>query len=161
MEKRIRIGILLAAVVLLCGVWLFVWYDVQLPNNGFAVYLCEDSAVVISGEDVLSYNMIGHEMRLSIESANRLEQMKEQLHGRFMIKIYGEDIYGGVMLPPSISRSYPCSEVIIVIPSVLGSYRSIKLQMGYPEGQPIDTDPRSNPKVFEYFEKNGKLIQSP
>jgi len=133
MAKRIRIGILLAAVVLLCGVWLFVSYDVQLPNNGFAVYLCEDNTLVISDEDVLSYDMIGHEMGLSIESANRLEQMKEPLHGRFMIKINGENIYGGIILPPSISRSYPCSEVIIVIPSLLGSYRNIKLQMGYPE----------------------------
>jgi len=51
--------------------------------------------------------------------------------------------------------------VIIVIPSLLESYRNIKLQMGYPECQPLDIDPRHNLRVFEYFENEGKLIQSP
>lgn len=161
MEKKILFNILLATFVLICGFWLYVSYDFQIPNSGFTIYLCENNIMVILGEDILSYNRSNHEMRLSIEGAVRLERMKEQLHGRFMIRINGEDVYGGVILPPTISRSYPCSEAIIIIPSLLESYRNIKLQMGYPECQPLDNDPRYNLRVFEYFETEGKLIQSP
>jgi hypothetical protein len=161
MEKKILFSILLATVVLICGFWIYVSYDIQIPNSGFTIYLCEDNTIVILDKDVLSYNRSNHEMRLSVESAIRLERMKEKLHGRFMIRINGEDVYGGVILPPTISRSYPCSEVIIVIPSLLESCRNVKLQMGYPECQPLDNDPRYNLRIFEYFGTEGKLIQSP
>jgi len=159
MEKRTFLVILSVAVVSLFILWFYVNHQMQPSKNGFGIYLSENSVQVISDADVLYYNRTSHEMTLTNECAERMKNMKEPLHGGFVVKLDGEELYRGTFVPPIVSRSYPSTEVVIVYPSFSESYSTMKIQMGYPWDQPTGQDPRNNTKILQHFEKSGRLIQ--
>ena len=79
--------------------------------------------------------------------------------GDFVIIIDGEEDLHGVFVPPIVSRSYPSTIVVIVYPSFMSDYKTMKIQMGYPWDQPTDHDSRQNSKIIQHFEKTCKLTR--
>jgi hypothetical protein len=155
---------LIAFVVLvfgiaLIGIWFALDSQLQVSREGFGIYLLENDTLIISDVDMLSYNKTNHGIDLTDECAKRLEEVKTPIFGRFVIRINAEEIYYGTFVPSFVSRSYPSSEPVIMTPPLSGSYDFVKIQMGYPFNQPPDVDPRNNSKIFDYFQKAGKLIQ--
>jgi len=48
---------------------------------------------------------------------------------------------------------------VIVYPSFMSDYKTMKIQMGYPWDQPTDHDPRQNSKMIQYFDITGRLTR--
>jgi hypothetical protein len=160
MERQTLIAfVALVFAIAIFGVWFALESQRQVAGKGFGIYLLENDTLIISDADILSYNKTSHEIDLTDECVKRLEEAKTPIFGRFVIRINAEDIYYGTFVPPFVSRSYPDSEPVIMTPPLSGSYDFVKIQMGYPFDQPQDVDPRNNTKVFDYFQKVGKLIQ--
>jgi len=125
-------------------------------NEGFGIYLLDHDELVISDGDIISYNGSSHEIRLTEAGAEKMEQlsMRVPLNGtRFVMKIKGEDVYDGWFWSPI--SSLPCSGIVI---ETLVRNNTIQIEAGYPPSYFQGEDPRSNPKVFSYFQSIGKLI---
>jgi len=161
LDRRTFVAIILGIVTAL-SLWLIMIYQSPTHTGEFAVILTLDNNKVLSDPDIRYYNVTSHEFTLTSECAERLRPMGWRLAGNFTIVVNGEVELRGLFVPPITSRSYPSSQVVMLYPTFgLSSmnYRVMKIQMGYPWGQPVALDPRDNPKIAEYFERSGKLIR--
>jgi hypothetical protein len=157
-KKSTPIIILLATVILLSVVWNYV-YPPRNSEEGFGIILTEDDSKLVSDVDIQRYNSTSHELTLTDECANRMKKMREPLMGDFIIIIDGKEDLRGIFVPPVVSRSYPSTEVVIVYPSFMSDYKTMKIQMGYPWDQPTDHDPRQKSKMIQYFDITGRLTR--
>jgi hypothetical protein len=149
---------LIVAVIIVTVVWYYT-YPSRHPKEGFSITLTEEGSRLLSDTDIRFYNATSHELTLTNECANRMEKRREPLIGDFLISINGkEDLYG-IFVPPFVSRSYPSTEIVIMYPSFVSDYRTMKIQMGYPWDQPTGDDPRQNSKMIQYFDETGRLIR--
>lgn len=104
----------------------------------------------------MHYKKTSHEIKLTEEGAEKIEQLslKVPLNGtKFMIKVNGEEIYGGWFWSPI--SSIPCSGVVIM---TLVRNETIKIETGYPSSHFHGEDPRNNLTVFNHFQAVGKLV---
>ena len=121
----------------------------------FGIFLVENDELVISEREIIVYNGSSHEIILTEEGTKRIEDLSSSvpLDGtRFVLRIKGEDIYGGLFWSPI--SSLPCSEVVI---QTLVRDNTIQIEAGYPHSDFQGEDPRGNSKVFNYFMSVEKL----
>ena len=148
---------LLGAVTLCAGL---VETDRQLRANVFGIYITKDSAQVLSGVDVIFYNVTSHEFTLTIACTARLQEMRPPPMGAFAVRVSGRDVLVGLFVPPVTSRSYPPEQVVITYPDIELRYGVMKIQMGYPwDYPPKGVDPRDVPELTQFFESVGKLVR--
>jgi hypothetical protein len=157
-KKSTSILILLATVIIVSIARRYV-YPPKYSDAGFNIILTKDSSKLLSDTDIQSYNTSSHKLTLTEECVDRMKKMKEPLTGDFIITINGEEDLHGIFVPPMVSRSYPSTEVVIIYPSFLSDYKTMKIQMGYPRDQPTDNDPRHDSKMIQYFDLTGKLTR--
>ncbi len=126
----------------------------QILEKGFGIYLLENGELVISDDDIVSYNKYSHEIELTEEGVEKIEALNVPLSGRpFIVKINGEQIYNGSFWSPISSK--PHSGIII---ETLFQNNTIKIEKGYPTSEFFEgLDLRNHPKVFNYLEKVEKL----
>ena len=161
MDRRSSTATILGIVTAL-SLWLIMMYQSPAPTGEFAIILALDNNKVVSDSDIRYYNVTSHELTLTSECAERLKPMGWRLSGNFTLVVNGEVELRGIFVPPITSRSYPSNQVVIMYPTFdLNSinYRVMKIQMGYPWDRPVALDPRSNPRITEYFDVSGKLIR--
>jgi len=133
-----------------------ILYSPFQMNEEFGIYLVDHDELVISDGDIIYYNGSSHEIRLTEEGAQKIEElsMRVPLNGtRFVMKIKGEDIYDGWFWSPISSLS--CSGIVI---ETLVRNNTIRIETGYPSSYFQGEDPRSNPKIFDHFQSIGKLV---
>jgi hypothetical protein len=158
MERRTSLATLLIIAAAL-SLWLIMYQQSQIPTGEFGIYLTRDNIKVVSDSDIQYYNATSHEFTLTSECAERLKTTRGYLEGNFTIVVHGAVELRGRFVPPVISRSYPSSQVVIIYPTIESSYKTMKIQMGYPWDQPTGLDPRENPRITQYFEGTGKLVR--
>ncbi len=141
------------------SLWLIMLYNAPINIGEFDIILNKGDVKVVSGSDILSYNVTSHALTLTGSCAERLKAMKMSLAGEFSLVVNGKVELSGILVPPIVSRSYPSSQVVIVYPTFESSYTTMKFQMGYPWDRPGTIDPRENPVVTQFFENADKLIR--
>jgi len=154
--SRIKICIVLMAICVALACWWLILYSPFQMNEEFGIYLVDHDELVISDGDIIYYNGSSHEIRLTEEGAQKIEElsMRVPLNGtRFVMKIKGEDIYDGWFWSPISSLS--CSGIVI---ETLVRNNTIRIETGYPSSYFQGEDPRSNPKIFDHFQSIGKLV---
>jgi len=155
-RKMSRWKVIFATIVVLLvitGTYLLLSF--MTPSvDGFGIYLLESGELVISDLEIVSYNKTSHEIKLTDAGVEKIEGLQMPLNGAgFVIKVEGEEIYCGAFWSPI--SSLPYHGVVI---EILVINNSVKIDAGYPSSQFQGEDPRDNPKVFDYLEKVGKLI---
>ena len=158
MNKVTPIAILLVTVIIVSVACNYM-HSPRYNEEGFSIILTKDESRLLSDSDIQRYNATSHELTLTNECADRMKKMREPLMGDFVIIIDGEEDLHGVFVPPIVSRSYPSTIVVIVYPSFMSDYKTMKIQMGYPWDQPTDHDSRQNSKIIQHFEKTCKLTR--
>ncbi|MBS7656174.1 hypothetical protein KEJ50_06755 [Candidatus Bathyarchaeota archaeon] len=161
LDENMRLGkksILAVILLLLAGIvtvrWLFLSEKLQ---RGFGIYLSKSNELVISDEDIISYNKTSHEIRLAAGGVEKIKALKVPVAGSpFVVKIDGKEIYAGSFWASTSSLSY--SGIVIDILKIQDN--TIKIEKGYPSPDFFKgVDPRNNSEIFDYFQKKGKLIQ--
>ena len=136
--------------------WRFLDPNLQSQEEGFRIYLREYDRLVVSDEDFVSYNQTSHEIKLTKPGVEKIEALNISVFGDpLVVKIDGEEIYNGTFMTPISSLPIASSEAVIV---TLVQNDTIRIQMGYPGTEPTDRDPRNDSRVFNFFQKIGKLI---
>ncbi|MDH5791091.1 MAG: hypothetical protein OEZ44_02810 [Candidatus Bathyarchaeota archaeon] len=159
MERKTSLATLLVIAAAL-SLWLIMYNQSQILKGEFGIYLTRDNTKVVSDSDIQYYNVTSHELTLTSECAERLKTTKGYLEGNFTIIVHGEVELRGLFVPPFISRSYPSSQAVIVYPTFESSYKTMKIQMGYPwNTEPFGQDPLENPRITQYLEESGKLAR--
>jgi hypothetical protein len=158
MDRRSLLAVffgLMAALLL----WVVLSLHSPFAVGGFGIVSTGDNTIVVQDGDITGYNVASHELLLTAEGAERIKEAKGYLAGPFTIIVGGENVLGGIFVPPIISRSYPSSQVVITYPTFDSNYGVMKIQMGYPWDEPINPDPRDDPRIAQYFEATGRLIR--
>ena len=158
MDRSSSLATLLGIMAAL-SLWLIIVNQSQFFSGEFGIYLAKNNTKVVSDSDIQHFNASSHEFTLASECAERLKTMGWRLAGNFTIVVNGEVELSGLFVPPITSRSYPSSQVVIMYPTFEMNFMVMKIQMGYPWDQPVAPDPRDNPRIVEYFERSGRLIQ--
>lgn len=120
----------------------------QILKEGFGIYLLENDELVLSEEDIISYNETSHEIKLNEEGVKKIKTLNVPISGiPFVIKINGKKMYNGAFWSPFSSKSY--SGIVILIQD-----NSIKIETGYPSSEFFKgLDPRNNFEIIKYFQK--------
>lgn len=154
-----RIKVLMVAIVLLLFLSMFAIGGRFILNNrskeGFGIHLLENDIPVISDRDIVSYNKSSHEIKLTEVGGEKINALKMPVYGRpFVTKVNEKEIYNGSFWTPISSMS--CSGVVI---QIVIRNDAIKIEMGYPTSQFEEKDPRDDPRILDYFQRVGKLVQ--
>ena len=141
--------------------------------EGFAIYLTRDNTPVadmpvlnhveladqplISPDDIVAYNQETHEIELTADAYQRLEELEIPTSGTaFLVCLNKSPVYWGAFWAPYSSQSF--NGVTILIPSFSPEEDSIQIELGYPApGLYSGQDPRSNPDILQSLERAGKL----
>lgn len=122
----------------------------------FGIRLLSTEALVISDEDILSYNKTSYEMILGetgVASIGELGLIPVNGTG-FAVIVDGHTIYTGAFWTPISSIGYDGVILMIEIPVP----NTLKFELGYP-GPSEGPDPRDNPRIADVFRSLGKLVQ--
>jgi len=158
MDRSSSLATLLGIMAAL-SLWLIIVNQSQFFSGEFGIYLAKNNTKVVSDSDIQHFNASSHEFTLASECAERLKTMGWRLAGDFTIVVkWGSGVKWSICASDNI-HSYPSSQVVIMYPNFEMNYMVMKIQMGYPWDQPVAPDPRDNPRIVEYFERSGRLIQ--
>jgi hypothetical protein len=169
---------LLAALVAVCLLTPLVFYSCGSPQDsinseGFAIYLTRDDIPVsqmeklsyvsiadepvISIDDIISYTVRNHEIKLTPEAYERVMALQVPTSGKsFVVCVDRSPVYWGAFWTPLSSQSF--DGVTIWVPSFNVRKNTIKLELGYPSsGFFTGEDPRANPDIMQSLEQAGKL----
>lgn len=150
-------------------------------HNQFAVYLLSQdiaatelskldintlelqSKPVIYSTDIVSYDKNSHTITLTPDAFNRIQQIYPtpvKVTGiPFVVAVGNERIYAGAFWTPLSSLSF--DGVAIMQPFNIEE-TTIQISLGYPVSDSFTgTDPRSDPRIFNAFKREGKLITNP
>ena len=158
MEKKVKIGLVILFVgIAVVGGWFILGNQLQISKERFGIYLLENDELVISDKDIIFYNKTSHEVKLTEEGVKKVKALRVPVSGRpFVIKLDGEEIYGGSFWISFSSLAYSG----IVIDTLMIENNTIKIEKGYPSSEFFEgVDPRDNSEIFDYFEKVGKLTE--
>jgi hypothetical protein len=114
---------------------------------------------IIGAADIISYSQATHEMELTAEAYERVQQlftMPVDVDGLpFVVRVGRERIYGGAFWTPASSLIF---EGVIIMEPFASDSRTVMLSLGYPSPKAFaGTDPRSDARILESLEKSGKL----
>ena len=168
MNNRIKTGITLITflvIILLC-LFLFLNNKSQFSEGKFGIYLLENDELIISDNDIISYNKTSQVIKLTEVGANKIQNLKVEMKGKpFVIKFDGREMYNGSFW---ISISSISSSGVVILTDggfVNGNWvnlsfiNSIVIQLGYPSnGFYVAEHPINNIEIFDYFKDIGKLI---
>lgn len=159
LSKKSVLGVI---VLLLAGIAVVGWLLLgQQPQRGFEIYLSESNKLVISDEDIVSYNKTSHKIKLNEQGLRRMKALDLYLYQKtFIVKLNGEEVYKGAFWSSISSQSYSGIVIVDVILIRNGMTDSITIEKGYPSPDFFEgIDPRNNPEIFDYFQKIRKLTQ--
>jgi len=141
--------------------------------EGFAIYLTEGDIPaskmpvlshvdlaeqpVISTRDIVSYNVITHEIILTADAFVRVSSLDVPTSGRsFMVCIDRQPIYWGAFWTPLSSQSF--DGITIMKPLGSRDLRVIQIESGYPSSSFFKgEDPRNNLDIMRSLQQAGKL----
>jgi hypothetical protein len=110
---------------------------------------------VIAGQDIFSYSLKSHELRLSPEALKRISDMKVPLNGlAFVACADGEPALAGAFWTPLSSLSF---DGVSILSWPVTEQAAVRLDWGYPAQMASMDDPRDNPRLIKALEKAGKL----
>ena len=111
---------------------------------------------VLSADDLISYDPLTHQMRLTAQAYARLNQLKVPVFGLpFVVCVGSERVYAGAFWAPYSSLSYD-GIVIQLMPGAPGD--SLKIEPGYPSASFFQrADPRADRRVMDSLRAAGKL----
>jgi hypothetical protein len=142
-------------------------------GEGFSIYLTRDNTPVhelpalnhieladqpiIATGDIVSYNQETHEIELTADAYQRLNELRIPTSGMaFVACVDKKPVYWGAFWAPYSSQSF--DGVIILIPPIFGDRDIIQIELGYPAPSLYSgEDPRSDPKILQSLEQMGKL----
>jgi len=159
MKKKFVILLIIFVIgIFSASVWLILSY--QLKNSeGFEIYLVNTGELVISNEDIISYNKSSHEIKLNGEGIIKVKNL-DLYKKSFVIKINGKEIYNGSFWSSISSMSFSGVVIIDVITIQHDSSDIIRIETGYPGSDFFKgSDPRNNQEILVYFREAGKLIE--
>lgn len=132
---------------------IFNCFATTTPST-FGIYLVDTGALMISQEDVKSYNISTHEIELNAEGIKRWNSFFPDiwsLDGKlFAVNVDGEEIYRGRFQSPFSSFAYIGEVTISSFPELSDEFNTISI--GY-----NCFDPRDNPYINDFFESAGLL----
>lgn len=160
------------AVVIVCV--LLIPGACSIPGpEGFAIYLTEGDIPpskmpilshvdlaeqpVISTKDIVSYNVITHEILLTAEAFDRVSSLHVPVSGRsFMVCVDRQPIYWGAFWTLLSSQSF--DGITIMKPLGSRDLKVIKIEPGYPSASYFNgEDPRNNLEVIRSLQQAGRL----
>jgi len=168
-------ALIAASIILLLHAPL-VFPGCNAPNpeeEGFAIYLTRDNIPpsqmealshieiadepIISSDDIISYDKNTHEIVITAEAFQRIEQLEVPTSGKsFVVCVDKGPIYWGAFWTPVSSQSF--NGITIWVPSFHQQQNIIRIELGYPsESFYSGEDPRSNTAILKSLEKTGKL----
>ncbi len=155
----------LIALTLVAALWLFR-DKVALPSeNGFEIVSPQNNTVLLSDDDVLSYNWTSQEMNISNVASERLLAIGDNLYSfneGFVIRINGTKVYEGIFRAAYMSAIPAPPKISILFPAIFwpsSTENPEGLMMFYPSGEPPSDQPIANAKLLQYFEEANKLIR--
>ncbi|MDD5398067.1 MAG: hypothetical protein PHU70_03195 [Dehalococcoidia bacterium] len=141
--------------------------------EGFAIYLTEGDIPpsqmpilshvdlagqpVIAMKDIISYNVITHEILLTADAFDRISRLDVPVRGRsFVVCVDRQPIYWGAFWTPISSQSF--DGVTIMKPLGSRDPKVIQIESGYPSSSFFKgEDPRNNLDVMRSLQQAGKL----
>lgn len=158
MNDKIKFFIILLLIgIIIIGLGFVLINQFGNSDEEFGIYLLDDE-LIISGNDILSYNKTSHVIKLSQEGVDRLMNF-ELVREPFEVRIGNRVIYNGSFWSFVLSSTSSSAVIIDVLLVQDGSTSFLRIDPCYPlqlcEGQ----DMRSDPEIFEYFQRNGKLVK--
>jgi hypothetical protein len=123
----------------------------------FGIYLMEDE-VVVSGDDIISYNKTSHEIKLNQEGIDRIKKL-ELIQKPFEVKLGSRVIYSGSFWSAILSSTSSSAVIIDILLIQGGLTDTIRIDPCYPILLCESEDPRNNTEIFDYFQRAAKLIQ--
>lgn len=140
--------------------------------KGFSIYLTRENtpvsempalshveladSPVISIDDIISYNQDTHEIELTADAYERVNELDITTSGMaFVVCVDSQPVYWGAFWAIFSSQSF--DGVIILMPPLLEE-NLIQIEFGFP-GPALYSgeDPRSDPEIFRSLEQAGKL----
>jgi hypothetical protein len=154
---KIALIILVISVVVAAGA-IYLAGQLEGSAESFGIYLLENNELVLSDEEIVWYDKISYEIKLTDEGAEKIKALKVPVTGSpFVIKINGKEIYEGSFWVSFSSLSYSG----IVIDTLLIQNNTISIDQGYPSSAFFEgADPRNDPRIIDHFQKLGKLKQT-
>lgn len=126
------------------------FFETQTPQSSFGIYLVGTGEMMISQQDIKSYNASTNGLELNDEGIKRWNSFFPGIMSldreQFAVRIDGQEIYRGSFQSP-VSSYYDPGEVTICY---------------FPETNKVQIDfrcfdPRYNPYITEFFEQAGLL----
>lgn len=153
-----------------------IWIDdIALSNRSaistFGIYLTETEELLLSDQDIAAYVQASHKIQLNasgIEKWNAhvaydssFEPPAPVLTGglyqkEFAVRIDDKEYYRGKFWSIVSSWSYDGVVILDAAMPCDSNHSTLRIQNGYPSPT-TKNDPRSNPEIFDFFSKRGKL----
>ena len=160
MEKIIKTSlVILGIAVFVVAGGFYLTNQLRTSSERFGIYLLKNNELVISDDEIVWYNKSSHEIKLTEEGVKKIQALKvvDVSYGEpFVLKIGDQEIYNGSFWSPISSIPY---HGITILTLVNTTDNTIKLVNGYPSGSLQDADPRNDLRIFDHFQKLGKLKQ--
>ncbi len=161
-RKRLVWIALLVALLASSLVVAFYVEDVPRSAQGFRVYSIGGNTLLLSDDDVLSYNWTSQEIGITPQAALRLNQTGDLYSWTGVsVRIDGEEVYQAVFRKASMDAVPAPPRISILFPSYapppeLANYSAIRLF--YPPCQPPSDLAASNAKLLQYFQRTDRLV---
>jgi hypothetical protein len=164
MKKLIIVSLLLILLVALTAAWVF--RDTWSPPSevGFRMVSLNDNIVLLSDEDMVTFNVTSQEIALSDEASQRLTQFGDSLYSFtnvVALRVNGEEIYQGVFRSAVMSALPASPKIAILYPAVYfpsDAENDHTIRLFYPSFEAPSDLSEENAKLAQYFAEAGKLI---
>jgi hypothetical protein len=165
MNRRLWLNLFLCLVIVASVIWTFQTMGNPLPRKGFSMFTRGDNSLILSDEDVLSYNASSQEIVLTDAASQRLQSIGDALYNyanQVSIKIDNQEIYRGLFRAATMSALPAAPAIGILYPEVsadgsVENYSSFRLF--YPSFQPPSDLAQMNAKLIQYFDAAGRLVR--
>ncbi len=163
MKNLVLVSVLLIVLVLVAGLWTFRSSWLPSGSAGFNLVRLSDNSVLLSDEDVLSFNSTNQEMALSDMASKRLLQVGDSLYmfnSTVSVRVNGEEVYQGIFRMASMSALPAPPKIAILFPSMdfpTGVENDHALKLFYPFFEPTGELAAMNAKLTKYFQETNRF----
>lgn len=133
------------------------WHSGAPEVKRFRIHLLSSGDLIISDDDIVSYNQTSHEIVLEKTGVARIGELGLiPVNGTgFVVMVDGEAIYSGAFWTPVSSISHHGVVMMIEIPL----QDTLMFELGYPGPSFYEgSDPRGDQRIINVFQALGKLI---